>query len=70
MKIEEAVNFLHRPKMFIELILVMVNWLARNRRRTYPRITEEEVRAHAKRVHETVGYASSIQSRGHFRVAS
>ena len=67
-KIEEAVNLLHRPEMFIKLIppRVMVNWLARNRRRTDPRITEEEVRANAKRVHETVGYASSIQSRGIF----
>ena len=67
-KIEDAVNLLHRPEMFIKLIppRVMVNWLARNRRRTDPRITEEEIRAYAKRVHETVGYASSVQSRGIF----
>ena len=55
--------------MIIKLVppAVMAKWLARNRRRTDPRITEEEIRSYAKRVHESVGYdASNIQSRGIF----
>ena len=68
-KIEEAINLLYRPDMIIKLVppAVMAKRLARNRRRTDPRITEEEIRAYAKRVLESVGYdASSIQSRDIF----
>jgi len=45
--IEEAVNLRYRPDMIIKLVSpeIMAKLLARNRRRTDPRITEEEIRA-------------------------
>ena len=65
-KIEDTANLLHRPDMIIKLIppRFMVKWLARNRRRTDPRITEEEIQAYAKRVHETVGYTLLLRGTG------
>ena len=67
-KIENAVAALNRSDMVIKLVSprVLAKWIARNRCRTDDRITDDEVRAYAKRVHETVGYASIVQSRGIF----